>query len=240
MNTNVNFEAALGVLLLMGTCLVLLALALLMAHGLLVRKYGHVLKGLVAAVGVVGVYLCLMLGFSFASREKVLARGEEKHFCEVDCHLAYSVIDVTTAKSIGNPPDGAIAGGTFYIVNLKTRFDENTISHGRGDAPLTPNARALAVYDEQGRRYNLSAAGQRALELVGGGGTPLTTPLHPGESYTTALVFDLPAAIKNPTLLVNEAMLPTVFIIGHENSFRHAQTKFQLDAQAREPATARR
>lgn len=37
MNTNVNFEAALGVLLFPGTCLLMMALALFAAHGLINR-----------------------------------------------------------------------------------------------------------------------------------------------------------------------------------------------------------
>jgi hypothetical protein len=231
MNTNVNFEAALGVLMFLGTCLLLLVLASLAAYGLIVRKYGRTRMGLLALVAVLGVYLGLMLAFSLASREKVLARGEEKYFCEIDCHLAYSVVDVSRTKTIGNPPGQATAVGAFYIVTIRTRFDETTISSSRGNGPLTPNPRVLTIFDEQGRAYNPSAEGQRALELSGGSGTPITTPLRPGETYTTALVFDLPAGVENPTLLVNEEWLPTRFIVGHENSFWHGQTKFRLDAQ---------
>jgi hypothetical protein len=187
---------------------------------------------------VLGAYLGLLLVFSFKSEEKVLARGTEKYFCEIDCHLAYSVVDLKQAKTIGNPPDSATAAGTFYIVTVKTRFDENTISAHRGNGPLSPNPRVLTVFDEQGRRYNLSAEGQRALEMAGGGGSPITSPLRPGESYTTALVFDLPATVQNPTLLINEEWLPTRFIVGHENSFWHGQTRFGLDARAASPGGA--
>lgn len=238
MNTNVNFEAALGVLLFLGTCLLLLLLAAFTAYGLIARNYARVQKGLLTLLVVLGVYFGLMLAFSLKSQEKVLARGEEKHFCEIDCHLAYSVTDLRQAKTIGNPPNQATAGGTFYIVTVRTRFDENTIGAHRGDGLLYPNPRELTVFDEQGRKYNQSAEGQRALELAGGGGTPLLTPLRPGETYTTALVFDVPAEVKNPTLLINEEMLPTRFIVGHENSFWHGRTKFSLDAQAVATPTA--
>jgi hypothetical protein len=229
MNANVNFEAALGVLLFLGTCLILLVLASLALYGLVARKYGRTRKVLLALVCVLGVYLGLMLVFSLRSDERVLARGEEKYFCEIDCHLAYSVVDVSRTKTIGNPPAQATAGGTFYIVTVKTRFDENTISARRGNSPLWPNPRVLTIFDDEGRRYNLSAEGQQVLELSGGSGTPLATPLRPGESYTTALVFDLPAEVKNPTLLINEELLPTRYIVGHENSFWHGQTRFRLD-----------
>lgn len=232
MNTNVNFAAAMGVVLFLGTCLLMLALALFAAYGLIKRRYKRARVGLAALCGVMLVYLGLIFAFSLGSREKVLARGEEKYFCELDCHLAYSVVDVSQTKTIGNPPNVATAGGMFYIVTIRTRFDENTISPQRGDAPLTPNSRSLAIFDRRGRRYNQSTEGQRALELSGGAGTPITTPLRPGEAYTTALVFDVPTRIKKPTLLINEEMLPTRFIVGHENSFWHGRTKFRLDAEA--------
>ena len=37
------------------------------------------------------IYFGLLLGFSLGSREVILAPGQEKYFCEIDCHLAYSV-----------------------------------------------------------------------------------------------------------------------------------------------------
>lgn len=121
---------------------------------------------------------------------------------------------------------------------IKTRFDETTISPKRGNGLLWPNGRNITVFDEQGRKYGLSEEGQRVLEISQDGGTPFTTPLRPGESYTTGLVFDLPPNIKNPTLLINEELLPTCFIIGHENSFLHKQTKFEIEPRAQQASTS--
>ena len=59
-------------------------------------------------------------------------------------------------------------------------------------------------------------------------GTPLATPLRPGESYTTEVAFDLPADAKPATLLVNEAAWETHLVIGHENSPLHNKIRFQL------------
>lgn len=218
MNTNVNFHAALGVLLFLGTCFVMLLAGLFVLYGLIVRKFGRVLIALVGMFMVLGLYLGLMLLFSLASTEKVLARGEEKHFCEIDCHLAYSVVDVRKAKTLGGPPDQATAKGDYYVVTVKTRFDETTIAPWRGNGLLTPNKRVVMISDDQERRYGLSR--ER--------GTPLTTPLRPGESYTTELVFDLPSDARNPILSIREELIPALFIIGHENSFWHKQTKFRL------------
>ena len=49
-----------------------------------------------------GLYALLVLGASLFSRSRVLAPGEEKHICEIDCHLAYSVTD-TKSEPL---PDG--------------------------------------------------------------------------------------------------------------------------------------
>ena len=232
MNTNVNLEAPVGALLFLGGCLVLLGCAALIVYTLVTRKFALARIALFVVLAGLGLYLALMLTFSFASTEKVLARGEEKHFCELDCHLAYSIIGVRRTKTIAQaaPVAEVSAKGDFYIVTVRTRFDETTISSRRGNFPLTPNQRILSVTDEQGNRYGISAEGQRALERSGGGGTPLMTPLRPGESYTTELVFDLPQDARNPIFLMNEELLPTYFIIGHENSLLHKQTKFRLGA----------
>src|SRR5207302_1066305 len=42
-------------------------------------------------LGGAGLYLLLFLGASLLSHNRVLAPGEEKHICEIDCHLAYAI-----------------------------------------------------------------------------------------------------------------------------------------------------
>jgi hypothetical protein len=230
MNTNVNLESAVGVLAFLGTAFVLGLAALVFLHALKTRKPGRARKiGLATMIGL-GLYLALLLSFSFASRERVLAFGEEKHFCEIDCHLAYSVANIRKTKTLGLIPNEASAGGVFYVVTVRTRFDETTISPTRGNGVLTPNSRIVTVLDGEGNNYGVSIEGQRALDIAEGSGTPLTTALRPGESYTTDLVFDLPQDIKNPELLMREGSLVTHFIIGHENSFWHGKTKFRLES----------
>ena len=181
-------------------------------------------------VAVAGLYLATLLVFSFTSREHVLERNDAKYFCEVDCHLAYSVGDVLKSAELGAPSNKLRAGGAFYVATVKTWFDERTISPHRGNGPLAPNPRAVRVMDDAGRQYGISPEGQRALELSGAKSTPLTQPLRPGESYTTTLVFDLPADIANPRLLIAESDSVTRLLIGRENSFFHKKTSFRLVA----------
>ena len=70
--------------------------------------------------------------------------------------------------------------------------------------------------------------GHAALATEAGVGMPLDTPLRPGESYTTGLVFDLPPGARDPALLLNESSPETRFIVGHENSPLHGKTEFRL------------
>jgi hypothetical protein len=227
-NTNVNFPAPLGVVGFLGASFVLVVLGLVAMHALVVRRYGRARVSLALLGCVTALYFGVVLIFSFASGERVLARGEEKHFCEIDCHLAYSVVGVRRAKSLGSGAAQTEAGGEFLVVTLKTRFDETTISPRRGDGELYPNPRRLTVYDADGHSYAPSEEGSRALAAESAGGMPLDTPLRPGESYTTELVFDLPTTARDARLLVNESDLPTRFIIGHENSPLHKKTEFKL------------
>jgi hypothetical protein len=234
MYTNVNLAAPIGVLLFLGTGFLLFVTGLALAYSVIRKKFGFTKLSLIAMAVIAGLYLGAMLIFSFSSSEKVLARGEEKHFCEIDCHLAYSIADVRETKTLDdafNPGDSfnqVTAAGMFRLVTIKTRFDETTISSKRGNGPLTPNSRVVSVFDEKGNQYLLSAEGQRVLERSQAGGTPITTQLRPSETYTTTFVFDLPADIRNPTLLIQEGEVVTHFVIGHENSPLHKKTRFSV------------
>jgi len=217
-----------GALAFLATGLFIAGIGIFLLYSLVTRKVllAKLVSGAILIVG--SLYLGALLLFAFRSKENVLARGVEKHFCELDCHLAYSIAESKQAKTLGNTTAPVSASGTFTVVTIKARFDEDTIGPNRGSGPLYPNSRVLTIIDDQGRRYAPSPDGQRALEASGAAGTPISSPLRPGESYTTAVAFDLPADAHNPTLLINESEWITHFIIGHENSPLHKKTKFQL------------
>jgi len=228
MYTNVNLAAPIGVLLFLGTGFLLFIVALALVYSVIAKKFGLTKLSLTALAAIIGIYLGAMLIFSFAGSEKVLARGQEKHFCEIDCHLAYSVTDVRQTKTLGDAPHQVTAAGTFRVITIQTRFDETTIGRNRGNGQLYPNSRVAAVVDESGKEYLPSPSGQSALESSQQAGTSIATPLRPGEAYTTTFVFDLPADVHSPTLLVHEDELVTAFVIGHENSLLHKKTRFQI------------
>ena len=228
MYTNVNLAAPVGALAFLGTGFLLFVVGLILAYSVWRKKFGLTKLALATIALVAGVYLVALLIFSFASSEKVLARGEEKHFCEIDCHLAYSIADVRETKTLGEAPNQLAAAGMFRVVTIKTRFDETTTSLNRGDALLYPNSRVVTVNDENGNSYSPAPEAEGLLEKSRTAGTAMTVPLRPSESYSTILVFDLPANIKNPTLLIREGEWVTHLVIGHENSPLHKKTRFQI------------
>jgi hypothetical protein len=153
-------------------------------------------------------YALVLLIASVASHNRVLAPGEEKHICEIDCHLAYSV---AAARSETLP-----SGRIRHVVTVRVRFDEETIAPSRPrDAVLSPNSRYVALVDANGRRYPGSTEGLRRR-------------LIPGESYTTDLSFEVPCDAQDLRLVLRNNDPETVLIVGHENSILHAKTTFQL------------
>lgn len=184
---------------------------------------------LAAAGGLAELYLLVLIFFSLTSRDQVAALGDEKYFCEVDCHLAYSVVDVRESKALGNGTSRATARGLYRVVTLRVRFDpDTTSSHRPKDMALTANPRSVRVVAACGATYGPDPAGQRALESVEGPAIPLTRPLVPGESYTTRIVFDLPEKLREPRLSITESDWITRALIGHENSPLHRKTIFRL------------
>lgn len=218
------------------TCFLLGVAGVILVYGWARKKRNHVRRALLAAAAVAGAYLGALLALSLTSQEKVLAAGELKYFCELDCHLAYSVVNVATSKALGPAANPTTANGLFYVVTVKVWFDGRTISARRAkDLPLTPNPRAAAVVDGESRRFHPSPEGQRALEGIEGMQASLTQPLRPGESYTTQLVFDLPADSREPRLWVGDDFAFAHLLIGHESSLFHKKVFFRLEPPS-EPA----
>jgi hypothetical protein len=226
MFTDYNFIPPLAVLGLLGAIFgsVFAAAAIAIAAALHKRQF---VRGIgLAWLAGAGVYTVLLLACSLSSHERVLGRGQEKYFCEVDCHTAYSVAAVRTVTAIG----GQRANGAFYVLALRTRFDENTISPARGrELPLIPNSRRLELVVPDGRRFGPAAVDPATLEaLMGARSKPLREALRPGESYETLVAFDVPADAAHPRLLLSSGDWETRLLIGQENSFLHRKTYMEL------------
>ncbi len=211
--TNMNFPAPLAVLGFLAAAGILFAAIAAALIFWLARKPKHARRAVLTLAIGAGIYSVLLLTFSAASHETVLAPGQEKYFCEIDCHLAYSILDVKL-KTDGHT-----------LVTLRTRFDESTTSPTRPkDAMLTPSPREVRLIDAAGHQYT----------PVSIQGTPLLTPLKPADSYTTQLEFNLhkETAPKEATalrLLINtKPAWPDKLVIGDENSLLHKKTYLAL------------
>jgi hypothetical protein len=206
--SNMNFPAPLAVLGFLSAAILIfcgMAAALILWFSRKPRVARTTISAIAAAAC---LYLGLVLTFSVASHTRTLARGQEKYFCEIDCHLAYSITDAEPQS------DGR------YRITLRTRFDEATISPARPkDATLTPAPREVRLIDSFDREYAPTTVD----------GTPLLTPLKPGDAYTTELEFHIPKYATGLRLLIKTTPAwPDHFVIGDENSWLHKKTYFSL------------
>ncbi|HET8925710.1 MAG TPA: hypothetical protein VFN26_22190 [Candidatus Acidoferrum sp.] len=225
------------VLLFLGTILLVGLSALVLFYGVVRRSAFFTKLGGVAAFTITAGYLLLLSGVSFASNEKILPAGGWKYFCEIDCHLAYSLVGAQTEAAVGPEMQQLSARDEFVILRVKTWFDERTISDHRGNGPLTPNSRKVVLVDDEGRSFMPSPEGQAAFARFDGASTPLTQPLLPGESYTTDFVFDVPKDARGLRLLITEDDPETRLLIGHENSLLHKKIYFGLDSASHPRST---
>jgi len=208
--SNMNFPAPVAVLGFLAACggLALSTLGIVVAA---FARQTRLIKLLFLLMGAgAAIYWVLLLIFSAVSHDRILARGQEKYLCEIDCHLAYSVVGVN-AEAEGSSLN--------YTVTLRTRFDETTISPTRPrDVPLTANPRSFALVDGLGRSHApITASGQS-----------LYAALKPGEASLTELHFQLPGDAKAARLLITSEGWPEFFLIGDERSPFHGKTWFAL------------
>ena len=160
------------------------------------------LTALLAAIGA-ATYTSLLLITGATSQATELARGSEKHICELDCHLAYAV----TATQ---------QNGTDYAISLRVRFDEKTIGAERGNGELFPGGRRIVLIDESGATYKPTA--------VNG----LQTALRPGETTTATLRFTLPVNAKPVRLRFEDSDPSKRLLLGSETAPLHKRTTFRL------------
>lgn len=201
--------AAVAVLAFLGTAFLVAVLAVAALVALAHGKRSLALRASSAGLACLALYSGVLLAASLASREKVLRKGDRKYFCEIDCHLAYSLEGSSRASA---------GGVSRTVATVRTWFDEKTIAPWRGSRPLTPNPRVVYVLDDAGNRYEPSSSAE----------TPLARALRPGESYTTTFVFELPDGARRPRLFLGDAPGIELLQIGHENSLLHKKIFFEI------------
>lgn len=192
------------------------------------RPRGATITALVAP-GALALYAVALFGVSFASRDRVMGRGDEKYFCELDCHLAYAVMEVRAAASLGDSVQAPPAQGGYWLVTVRARFDSTTTAPWRPrDIPVKPDPRELVLLDRAGREYTAATAAQAALDRAQASLSPLTRALLPGQAAFTRVVFDLPAGARPSRALLRDTELFHRFVIADEVSLLHRQTFWGL------------
>jgi hypothetical protein len=115
-----------------------------------------------------------------------------------DGDLAFTVTGVEKAETLGNQFTKKDAQGTFYVVTMKI---EN-----KGNKTATFDSSMAKVIDDQGREFERSIEGQTAKGMDEGNVDLFLQQIQPSLSVTGDLVFDLPADMQNPMLVVKGSM----------------------------------
>ena len=145
-NSNMNFPAPAAALGFLAACSgTLLSLCALAVAAFIRKRQVAQLTLLILASGAF-VYFGLLFGFSFGSHDQLLAQGREKYFCEIDCHLAYSVLQVQTEPSTAS---------THYVVAKETKLlrTVTSIRHIERQERVTELARMLGGQSEVARKH---------------------------------------------------------------------------------------
>jgi hypothetical protein len=220
--------APIVVLAFLGTAFMVVLSFLIAAVAALRKAWKVALASLVAGLGIVLIYGTILVGFSLSSRDSAIVSGGWKYFCEIDCHIAYSVGNVQTiSASLGELHDQALPE-KFVIVQLRTWFDPATISPHRGNGLLTPSERKIRLVDSAGHEFLESPQAESLLAVRGLHSTPLRTPLRPGESYVSYLVFATPNETRSFGLVVTSAEELDAVLWGHEISPFHGKAYFSI------------
>jgi len=202
-------------LLFLGTVLLIGASFLVLFYGAVRRSSFFARLGAGAALTIAAGYFILLSGVSFASSEEVL-RPALEIFCEIDCHLAYSLIGARNRRRAG--PGDATGLRTRLICSCSSKDLVWRAHHLRPSRqwPLAPNGRKV-ILSMHGRSFAPSPEGQAAFARLIGFSTPLTTLLRPGEVLHDGFRLRCPrdlAGSGSQSLRRPRSRL----VIGHENS----------------------
>ena len=214
-----------GVPLLGLTVLGLIVAAILTAIAIARGRTSAARAILLLSAAWVGAYATLLIVTSLASHERVLPLGETKRFCGfyLDCHMGVAVERVDTMSSIGAPGDELRAGGTFYVVTLRVSSDARRV-------PLHLEQPRVVIVDAEGFRHERSLEAEE--RLASSQLSELERPVKAGDSFTRAIVIDVPRDVRQPRLHVamggplDRAL--ELALIGDEDALLHARTLHSL------------
>lgn len=132
------------------------------------------------------LYTGALAATNLSAAPRVLSPGQALEFCGVylDCHLSASVVNVRRTQTLGMPLAQAKAGGQFYFVTIR-------VASNAKRAELRLYRPEVYVVNSAGHRIAPSESGLSAIRGMGMVPTPLDTPVGPGGSFQSSVVFDL-------------------------------------------------
>lgn len=159
------------------------------------------------------IYAAILVVVSLISPRKVLAVGQVRCFDE----WCITVTEASRQPSIGE----VRATGIFYVVTVRVS------SRSRGRRQRETNV-CTHLTDSSGRRFDVSSAGQNALQRAGLAGEPLTSFVDPGGSFEGRLAYDVPQDASDVGFVKTGCgWLPNP-IISDPDSFLHRPTVVRL------------
>lgn len=231
-----------------GNAILLLLTAMAVGGALLIaflasrRDQRRVAGTFVAGAAIVAaLYSGGLIAASAASSEQVIPRGNTKWFCGfyLDCHLGMSVERTEKTPSLQANGSAPIkAKGLFNVITIRLH---NSARNPNIDMLLyCPEAK---IVDALGNEYHRSQAAEATLTQSGQAGSLGAETKVTHDPVDASLVFDLPANVQNPRLVVTEGWIVDKVIefglIADENSIFHKKSSFSLeDAKGRTASTS--
>jgi len=212
----------------MGVLMMLLTIGGLLAAGVLfaiawLNESAWLKKFLLGGVAIwFPFYVVLLLGYSAASKDRVLGVGEPKEFCGfyLDCHMHAEVTNVRTANQIGN----RTAKGKFYIVGLRVFSDAK--NPNIAFRLIEPRA-LIEVDDHTAIIRDLDSEALLPTAAVDLGGE-----VKGSQTIEKEIVFDVPATLPVPRMQIAEGYgidsALEAILIDDEDSIFHKRNYFKL------------
>lgn len=197
----------------LGGCLALIVALVALAR----RRWPIARRTLIGLGGYLLLYALAMVSVAALSPQQSLAMGQERCFDD----WCIAAVAAGQQPRIGAAQMWVSAQGRFVVVTVRVTSHAKAISQRELDTQL-------CLLDGVGRRYAVSVAGQRALDVTGQGGQPLDTLLAPSGSFTHTAVFDVPVDASQLALVIAHSAFPGALIIGDDQSLFHRPTLMRL------------
>ncbi|MEP6916317.1 MAG: hypothetical protein ABJC89_11760 [Acidobacteriota bacterium] len=189
--------------------------ALIRACYLLLRKRMAAAKQTATRlVAFVAIYAVTLVVVSLTTPQTRLHLGDVRCFDE----WCITVTGASRQPSIAD----VSANGLFYVVTVQV----SSRARGRRQREVDVDT---YLTDTRGRRFDVSPAGQGALQRAGLAGAAVTSFVDPGATFESRLAYDVPKDVTDLGFVkTSHGWFPTRLIIGESSSFLHRPTIVQL------------